>query len=38
MNTMRELNPLQPDVSCLYPLKTLEKPLGFLMFLGGIDK
>ena len=32
-----QLNPLQPGVDYLYPLKTSEN-LGFLMFSGGIDK
>ena len=34
------LNPLQPNVAFPYPLKTSEnlKPLGFLMFSGGIEK
>ena len=31
------INPLQPSVASLYPLKTSEN-LGFLMFSGGIDK
>ena len=31
-------NPLQPSVAFLYPLKTSEKPLDFLMFSGGIEK
>ena len=32
------LNPLQPGVAYLYPLKTSEKTLGFLMFTECIDK
>ena len=32
------LNKLQPSVAFLYPLKASEKPLGFLMFSGGIKK
>ena len=31
------LNPLQPGIAYLYPLKTSEN-LGFLMFSGGINK
>ena len=31
------INPLQPGVAFLYPLKTSEN-LGFLMFSGGIEK
>ena len=31
-------NPLEPSVAYLHSLKTSEKPLGFLMFSGGIDK
>ena len=33
-----DINPLQPGVTFLFPLKTSETPLGFLMFSGGIEK
>ena len=32
------INPLQPGVAFLYPLKTSENLKGFLMFSGGIEK
>ena len=32
------LIPLQPGVAFLYPLKTSENLLGFLLFSGGIEK
>ena len=32
------MNPLQPGVAYLYPLKPIRKPIGFLMFSGDIDK
>ena len=32
------INPLESSVTYLYPLKNIRKPLGFLMFSGGIDK
>ena len=32
------INSLQPDAALLYPLKTLEKPKGFLMFSAVIEK
>ena len=35
-NVVTALNPFQPSVALLYPLKTSEKPKGFLMFSGGI--
>ena len=37
----QNINPLQPGVAFLYPLKISEnlgKPKGFLMFSGGIEK
>ena len=35
---LTRFNPLQPSVAFLYPLKTSEKPKGFLMFSGVIEK
>ena len=32
------INPLQPVVANLYPLKSSENLLGFFMFSGGMDK
>ena len=32
------LNPLQPGVAFLYPLKYIRIAKGFLMFLGSIEK
>ena len=31
-------NPLQPGVVCLYRPENIRKPLGFLMFSGGVEK
>ena len=31
-------NPLQLGVAFLYPTENIRKPLGLLMFLGGIEK
>ena len=33
-----KFNPLQPGVALLYPPESIRKPLGFLMFSGGIEK
>ena len=38
LSNISKISPLQSSVAYLYPLKTSEKPKGFLMFSGGIYK
>ena len=38
MTVLTRFNPLQSCVAYLYPPKNIRKPLGFLMFSGGIDQ
>ena len=37
-NFLSSFNPLKPGFTYLQPLENIRKPLGFLIFLEGIDK